>query len=165
MGDQRLFEELLGAHGRLIARIAASYEADRELARDLTQDILLAVWRALPSFRAQSSWRTFIARIAHNRGVTHVARAANTPIAVEVSPELPCPLPHPETLLVEHDRRLRVLTAVQQLPLAYRQVATLTLEGFTPAEVAETLGLTVNAVAIRSTRARALLRSALGEQT
>lgn len=165
MGDQRLFEQLLGAHGPLIARIAASYEADRELARDLTQEILLAVWRALPSFRAQSSWRTFIARIAHNRGVTHVARAANTPIAVEVPPELPCPLPHPETLLVEHDQRLRVLTAVQQLPLAYRQVATLTLEGFTPAEVAETLGLTVNAVAIRSTRARALLRSALGEQT
>jgi RNA polymerase sigma factor (sigma-70 family) len=165
MGDQRLFEELLSAHGPLIARIAASYEADRELARDLTQEILLAVWRALPSFRAESSWRTFIARIAHNRGVTHVARAANIPVTVEVPADLACPMPHPETLLVEHDRRARVFKAVQQLPLAYRQVATLTLEGFTPAEAAEILGLTANAVAIRNSRARALLRSTLGEQT
>jgi RNA polymerase sigma factor (sigma-70 family) len=165
MGAQPPFEELLSAHGPLIARIAASYEADRELARDLAQEILLAVWRALPSFRAESSWRTFIARIAHNRGVTHVARAANVPVAVEVPADLPCPLPQPETLLVEHDRRRRLYTAIQQLPLAYRQVATLTLEGFTPAEVGEILGLTANAVAIRNTRARALLRTALGERT
>jgi hypothetical protein len=43
---------------------------------------------------------------------------------------------------------LRVLAAVRQLPLASRQVATLTLEGFAPAEVAQVLGLTVNAVAV-----------------
>jgi RNA polymerase sigma-70 factor (ECF subfamily) len=163
MNPDQTFEHMLKDHGPLIARIAASYEADKELARDLTQEILLAVWRALPSFRADSSLRTFVARIAHNRAVTHIARAAKLPESVELPVELPCPAPPVETMVMEHDRQLRTLAAVQKLPLAYRQVATLTLEGFTPSEVALALGLTVNAVAIRSTRARALLRSLLGE--
>jgi RNA polymerase sigma-70 factor (ECF subfamily) len=157
------FCELVREHGALIARIAASYEADRELARDLTQEILLAVWRAMPTFRRASSWRTFIARIAHNRAIAHVARAANSLGTVEIPADLPCPLPQPESILLEHDRSLRVLTAVQRLPLAYRQVASLILDDFTPAEVAQILGLTVNAVAIRSTRARSMLRALLGE--
>jgi RNA polymerase sigma-70 factor, ECF subfamily len=160
---QQAFRDLVLAHGALIARIAASYEADPELARDLTQEILLAVWRAMPTFREQSSWRTYIARIAHNRSVTHVSRAAGRPVSVEMPENLQCPAPLPEAIALEGDRWRRVLTAVQQLPIAYRQVATLTLEGFTPPEVAQILGLSVNAVAIRSTRARALLRTLLSE--
>jgi RNA polymerase sigma-70 factor (ECF subfamily) len=160
---QQIFGDLVREHGALIARIAASYEADPELARDLTQEILLAVWRAVPTFREQSSWRTYIARIAHNRSVTHVARAAGRPISVEMPETLECPAPHPEAMALEGDRWRSVLNAVQQLPIAYRQVATLTLEGFSPADIAQILGLSANAVAIRSTRARALLRASLSE--
>ena len=163
MDRKGTFEQLLRECGPLIKRIAASYEADKELARDLAQEIFLAVWRALPSFRAESSLRTFVARIAHNRAVTHVARSASVPESVEFPDELPCPAPELEAVAIEHDRRARTLAAVQKLPLAYRQVATLILEGFTPPEVAQTLGLTVNAVSIRATRARAMLRSLLGE--
>ena len=161
----RNFADLLREHGALIARIAASYEADRELARDLTQEILLAVWRALPSFREESSQRTFVARIAHNRAISHVARAANLPAMVPISEELACPLPMPETVLLEEDQSLQVLAAVQRLPLPHRQVASLVLDDFSPAEIAQILGLSVNAVAIRSSRARALLRALLGEPT
>ncbi len=163
MDRKGTFEQLMREYGPLIKRIAASYEADKELARDLAQEIFLAVWRALPSFRAKSSLRTFIARIAHNRAVTHVAHSASAPESIEFPDELPCPAPELETLAIERDRHARTLEAVQQLPLAYRQVATLILEGFTAAEVAQALGLTVNAVTIRASRARAILRSLLGE--
>jgi RNA polymerase sigma-70 factor (ECF subfamily) len=147
----------------MIRRIAASYEADRELARDLAQDIFLAVWRALPSFRGDSSLRSFVARIAHNRGVTHVARFASLPRSVELPAELRCPAPEPEAIAIEQDRRSLALAAVRRLPLAYRQVATLMLEGFTPGEIAEALGLTINSVSIRASRARGMLRSLLEE--
>jgi RNA polymerase sigma factor (sigma-70 family) len=162
---ERNFADVLREHGALIARIAASYEADRELARDLTQEILLAVWRALASFREESSQRTFVARIAHNRAISHVARAANLPDMVQVSEELTSALPIPETVVLQQDQSRQLLAAVQQLPLPYRQVATLVLEDFTPAEIAQILGLSVNAVAIRTSRARALLRALLGERT
>jgi RNA polymerase sigma factor (sigma-70 family) len=164
MNQTGAFEQLMSECGPMIRRIAASYEADRELARDLAQEIFLAVWRALPAFRGDSSLRSFAARIAHNRCVTHVARSANIPHAVELPSELPCPAPELEAMAIERERHVRALAAVQKLPLAYRQVATLTLEGFTPGEIAEALGLTVNVVSIRTSRARAMLRSLLGER-
>lgn len=163
MKHQGSFEELMRECGPMIRRVAASYEADVEIARDLAQEIFLAVWRALPSFRGESSLRSFAARIAHHRAVTHVARSAHLPRSVELPDNLPCPAPQLEALAIEHDRQARALAAVQQLPLAYRQVASLLLEGFTLPEIAQALELTVNAVSIRATRARAMLRSMLGE--
>jgi len=163
MDRNTAFEQLVNDYGRLISRIAASYEADKDLARDLSQEILLAVWRALPSLRATDSMRGFVARIAHNRAITYVARAARRPASVELPNEFPCPAAQLETVAIERDNQLKILAAVQKLPLAYRQVATLILEGFSPTEIAEALGLTVNAVAIRSSRARAMLRSWLSE--
>ncbi|HEX3457642.1 MAG TPA: sigma factor, partial [Candidatus Baltobacteraceae bacterium] len=59
----------------MIKRIALSYERQAHLVEELVQDVYLAIWRALPSFRGDSSLRTFVARIATNRAVTHVARA------------------------------------------------------------------------------------------
>jgi RNA polymerase sigma factor (sigma-70 family) len=163
MDRTRTFEQLMRECGPLIKRIAASYEADKELARDLAQEIFLAAWRALPSFRAESSLRTFVARIAHNRAVTHVAQSASAPKSVELPDELPCPAPELEALAIARDTHTRTLKAVRKLPIAYRQVATLILEGFTTQEVAEALGVTVNAVSIRASRARAMLRSLLEE--
>ena len=46
------------------------------LREDLTQEILIAIHRALPSLANPDSLAPFIFRIAHNRGVTHVARQA-----------------------------------------------------------------------------------------
>ena len=76
LGRDREFETLLAAHGPMLRRIAGSYEADPERRRELEQDILLAVWRALPRFRGEAPVKAFLARIAHNRAVTHVSKEA-----------------------------------------------------------------------------------------
>ena len=56
-----------------MGRIAASYArpADQD---DLRQEISIAIWNALDRFRGDCSERTFLFRIAHNRGLSHVAR-------------------------------------------------------------------------------------------
>ena len=79
MTTQQLFEQIAREQHAMIKRIASSHEAEAHLVEDLVQDIYFAVWRALPSFRGDSSVRTFVARIATNRAVTHVARALKTP--------------------------------------------------------------------------------------
>jgi DNA-directed RNA polymerase specialized sigma24 family protein len=56
-----------------------------------------------------------------------------------------------------------VAAAVRSLPLAYRQTAMLTLEGLTPREISDVSGISANAVAIRLTRAKTLLRGILGD--
>jgi RNA polymerase sigma factor (sigma-70 family) len=151
-------EKILREHSGLARRMAASHEADPEAVRDLTQDILVAVWRAWPSFRQQCSERTYVARIAHNRIVSHIARAVRQPPWALLPDDLPTTGPSPEEAAIQHGEQQRLMTLVRTLPLAYREVAVLMLEGFTPPEVADTLGLTTNAVAIRATRARGMLR-------
>ena len=68
-------EIILRNYSALAQRLAASHEANPDLARDLAQEILVAVWRAWPAFRQQCSERTYVARIAHNRIATHISRA------------------------------------------------------------------------------------------
>ncbi len=154
-------EAILRDHSPLARRLAASHEANPELARDLAQDILVAVWRAWPAFRRQCSERTYIARIAHHRIVTHISRAVRQPALIELSEGIAATAPTPEELAIQGDESRRLIAAVRTLPLAYREVAVLLLEGFSPAEIAETLGITANAVAIRGTRARDMLRALL----
>jgi RNA polymerase sigma factor (sigma-70 family) len=154
-------ERILHEHSALAQRLAASHEANADLARDLAQEILVAVWRAWPAFRQQCSERTYVARIAHNRIVTHISRAVRQPPLIELTEDLAATAPTPEELAIQGDESRRLMAVVRTLPIAYREVAILLLEGFSPAEIADTLGLTPNAVAIRGTRARDMLRALL----
>jgi len=161
--DEPTFEDVVREHGPMIARIAASHEARPHLAEELVQEIWFAVWRALPSFRGDSSLRSFVARIASNRAATHVARAVRIPRGEEVDEGLLDSGDDPETVAVDHDRQARLLAAVRELPLVTRQVVTLTLEGFGPGEIADALGITANAVSIRLSRAKDRLRQSMGD--
>jgi RNA polymerase sigma factor (sigma-70 family) len=154
-------EGILRNYSALAWRLAASHESNPDLARDLAQEILVAVWRAWPAFRQQCSERTYVARIAHNRIATHISRAVRRPPQIEISDDLADGTPTPEELAIQGDESRRLMAVVRTLPIAYREVAILLLEGFSTSEIADTLGLTTNAVAIRGTRARDLLRALL----
>jgi RNA polymerase sigma-70 factor (ECF subfamily) len=163
-GDRAALDRILRDYAGFAFRLAASYEADPETARDLTQDILMAVWQAWPAFRRQCSERTYVARIAHHRIATHVGKAVRQPRRVQLADDLPATEASPEEQVSRQDQRERLTTLVRTLPVAYREVALLLLEDFTPSEVAETLGISANAVAIRSSRARDMLRALLEQR-
>lgn len=152
--------------GASLARLAASYELDPALREDLFQEICLAVWRSLRTFRGESSVRTFVFRIAHNRAVTHVIkRAAGRTRSLE---DLEVEPATPERSLEENiDLKLRadrLQAAIARLPLGLRQVVLMALEGFKMKEVAEILGVSENAVAVRLTKAKKQLKDQLGNQ-
>lgn len=159
------FETLLRNHGAMLGRIAASYEADLAKRQELQQDIMASVWRALPGFRGEASLRTFVARIAHNRAITHVARAASEPRMSELDEAMPSDRPSPFDDAERSDQQRRLLDAVRTLPLNVREPVVLTLEGFSPREIAQMLALNPNTVSIRLTRAKVLLRSALDDRS
>jgi RNA polymerase sigma-70 factor (ECF subfamily) len=161
LGDARTLERILREFAPLCQRLAASHEANTDRARDLAQDILVAVWRAWPAFRGQCSERTYVARIAQYRIASHIGRAVREPALTPLSDDLVALGPGPEDAAIRGDQRARLAALVRALPIALREVAVLQLEGFTPAEIADTLGISVNAVAIRGTRARDSLRGVL----
>ncbi len=156
------FEEVISDHRAMIARIAAAHEADPASREDLVQDILCALWRALPGFRGECSLRAFVARVAANRAVTHVQRALRRPRPLEIPDDLPAPGASPESSAIARDDADRLIAAVRRLPLGLREAALLALEGLTHNEIAEALGVTPNAVAIRMSRAKTELRTLIG---
>jgi len=153
-------ETLIAEYQPMVARICASYERDRDLVRELAQEVWFAVWRALPSFRGDSSLKTFVARIAQFRAISHVTKQAKGPLDASYGDEMQT-APMPEVQLIAADERDRVLQAVRQLPIPYRQPVILTLEDFSPAEIAALLGLSQNVVGVRLNRARTMLREML----
>jgi RNA polymerase sigma-70 factor (ECF subfamily) len=159
------FETLLAKFGPQIDRMLRAYERRDDLRDELRQEVALAIWRAIPAFRGDSSLRTLIARIVHNTGVSHIRKAVRGTPTEPLDPELPivAPDPQPEELLVEADRTQRLGHAIRSLPLGQRQVVVLFLEEFDYAEIASTLGITEGAVAVRLNRAKTRLAELMEE--
>jgi RNA polymerase sigma factor (sigma-70 family) len=155
------FERIVADYGPLISRIAMSYEADPSLREDLTQQIFLAVWQALPTFRADSSLKTFIARVAQNRSISFVTKQVRQPPVAEVPEKLEADMPNPEDSAIEASERRSLLEATRRLPPPQREVIILVLEGFDYGEIAEMLDIAPNALALRLSRAKAALKSML----
>lgn len=160
----RTFTEWMTAHGASVRRAAASYAHSAAEQEDLCQQIALALWGALPSFRGECGARTFVFRVAHNQGAHFALRErlrrphadADARVAAMVDGA-----PDPESALDATRRRERMFAALRTLPLPYRQALTLALEGLGHDEIAAVLGVTVNNVNVRLSRARDALRDAL----
>lgn len=154
-------ETVLREHGPMLARIAGSYESEPARRDDLLQEISVAVWRALPSWRGDASLRTFAARVAHNRAIDHLAREKRAR-GDELHDVHEDPDANPLQHALAHQRRKDLLAAVRELPLGQRQVVVLALEGFSQREIGETLNLEENTVTQRLSRARRQLQAWLG---
>ncbi len=170
----RELERVLATHSASLSRIAASYESRPALREELLQDIAFALWRALPTFRQESSERTFVLRIATNRALSHLAARQPEKVTQTFSAldaEKVCvtffedPAPRPDELAARHQGAERLQRAVRALPLPLRQVMVLAFEGLDHEESARVLGITVGNVAVRLHRGKNLLKQMLGGPT
>jgi RNA polymerase sigma factor (sigma-70 family) len=160
------FRQILSAHGPAIRRAAHVYSRSASDAADLAQDIAVALWRALPSFRGESSERTFVFRIAHNRGISHAeARRTRERVTPLMDTEVMDPAPTPEEAVDRARVRATLLQAIAELPIGARAVITLALEGLSHEEIAAVLGTTANSVAVRLNRARRELSARMQERS
>jgi RNA polymerase sigma factor (sigma-70 family) len=158
------FAALLAEHGAGLRRVARTYAARTDETEDLLQEIALAVWRALPSFRAECSDRTFVFRVAHNRGLTFAERGGRKARSREpLEPdEIEVPgLPTAEEHVADARRKAALWCAIHALAPGMRAVVTLALEGLSHAEIGEILGVSAGAVAVRLSRGREELRRTL----
>lgn len=120
MTQQITFEEIIHDYGAMIRRIALSYESAPDLAGELCSGNLRRDLASIAFLSRGSCTPTFLARIATNRAVTHVARAMKVPRSVELDVQIPSSIASPEHQAIIGDRSTRLMTAVQQLP-AYEE--------------------------------------------
>ena len=161
--DEEL-ERVLRTHAAALARLAASYESRPALREELLQDIAFAIWRALPSFRHESSEKTFVMRIATNRALSHLAARPPAADGLEAAEGLADTMPRPDELAARMETAARLQGVVRNLPLPLRQVMVLAFEGLSNEDIASVLGLTAGNVGVRLHRGKALLKAALGEK-
>ena len=161
--DER-FGQLLKANHAPLARLAASYAANRSDRDDLLQEIAIALWRALPGFRGECSERTFLFRIAHNRCITHLSKRRHTVSLddAEIDPE--DPQASAETIVAKEQERRRFIQAIRGLPVIHREVLVLFLEGMDYGEIAAVVGISASNVGVRLNRARQRLKTLLEDR-
>ena len=148
-----MYAEASSEHGAFIRRLARGYEADPDKQRDLLQEIHLELWLSLAKFDGRCSLRTWMYRIAHNVGASHVDR----------SRRLSSRLVDLETLDVEISQAgdgwsaAILLDLVRRLKPFDRQIILLYLEGVDAAGIAEVTGISSGNVATKIHRLKNVL--------
>jgi RNA polymerase sigma-70 factor (ECF subfamily) len=151
------FDAVVQQHGAALSRFAWGYVDNEGDHADLLQEMLVALWQALPRFRGESSVWTFTFRVAHNRAVSFAARARRR--RTVPSPEhLHDTRPGPDAVVEARSQRQRLMAAIRRLPDAQRQAVMLYLAGASAEEIAAVQSISPNNAAVRLTRARQALR-------
>lgn len=162
--EQRaLFEAWLQLHGAILHRVANGFAAGADK-DDLMQELLLALWRAVPAFAGASKVSTFIYRVAHNAALTWRRNAATYTRKVERFAAQP-PTEAGWTADREDEALGLIYVMIRRLPPLDRSLIMLQLDGVSYAAIAEIHGLTENHVGVRLSRIRRTLTAMLEEKT
>ena len=164
-GDRDAFAALIERHASAVLTVAWRIVGDRHLAEDVAQDTFLAAFRALPGFRAEARFSTWLYRIAVNRCHDVLrSRAADRTIDLaprhedaEASEPAGTSALHrtPEEQLLEKQRASQVSEALRQLAPLYREAFVLKhIEGLSYDEMSAVLGVDGGTLRMRVYKAR-----------
>jgi RNA polymerase sigma-70 factor (ECF subfamily) len=163
-GDRQALETLLGRHQGRVYRFGKKMCGDEEDAADVLQETLLAAARNLPEFRGASSVSTWLYTIARSFCIKRRRTGKFAPAAIEsldqdAGQAVADPGRSPEELASGRQLQVALDAAIGALEPMYREVLVLRdVEGLPAADVAEALGLSVEAVKSRLHRARMSVR-------
>lgn len=170
-GDLAAFEPLVEKYRERVWRLAHNYLRDPEEARDVAQEAFVRAWQALPSFRGQSAFYTWLFRIvvnvatdrARQRAARGRAFGGEALPAEEWERTLVDPEAGPEETAHRAEQRQRISQALGTLPEHHRTIIMLSdLEGLSYREIAEVLDIPMGTVMSRLHNARKRLRGVLG---
>lgn len=158
------FSQVLQEHAALLGRVAATYEANFHKRQELLQEITLAVWQALEKFKGDSSIKTYVLRVAHNKAITHVAYHAKQPRNDSYC-EMESPEPsHRPSAVEQIDQQQKIqlmLGQIRQMPIQTRQVVTMSMEGLSYDEIADACGISSSNAGVVLNRARKVLMESM----
>jgi len=165
-GDPRAFHSLYHRHVDWIWRRVTCLVGPAPEREDLVQQIFLEVHRAIPGFRGEAAFTTFLFRIVANVAYQHLKRSRRRPppFGAELLDELVAPMTSPEAAARERQDLERALTLLARLKPKKRIALLLrTVEGLPLEEIAAIVGARTAAVAQRVKHAQREL-AALAER-
>jgi len=171
-GESSAFDELARRYTNIVYRILYKILRHDEDTQDALQDTFVSAYRALPRFRKDARFSTWIYRIATNAALMK-ARARRTNLVSLDHPtenddarsawDLPDRSATPEQDILSDETRRVMEDAIQSLPPEQRAAFVLhDIQELSSAQTAEAMGITVSAVNSRLHRARVFLRDRIG---
>lgn len=172
-GDQDAFEQLVLDNEKRIYNLVLRMVGNPEDALDLSQETFLKAWKALPEFKGDSTFSTWVYRLASNTCLDFLRRrkrqqeTMGSLLSLDDEDAPPPPSDdrfQPQLQLERSERTLALKRGLEALPEHHRQVLILReLSGLSYQEISDTLSLDIGTVKSRLTRARLALRKILLE--
>ncbi|MGH8536274.1 MAG: RNA polymerase sigma factor RpoE [Gammaproteobacteria bacterium] len=163
-GDKKAFDLLVLKYQQRIIKLVSRYVRDPTDALDVAQDAFLKAYRALPNFRGDSAFYTWLYRIAINTAKNYLVTQSRRPTEsenlraegeqVELESMLK-DLATPESLLITEEIKETIAEAIEQLPDDLRTAINLReVEGLSYEEIADVMTCPIGTVRSRIFRAR-----------
>lgn len=175
-GDKAAFDLLVRKYQHKVIKLVTRYVYDPGDAMDVAQEAFIKAYRALPRFRGDSAFYTWLYRIAINTAKNHVVARKRQPFINDSdigdgeqdnggeSRLMPADYDSPEGQVLSDEIRDRVLQTIEALPEDLRMAVMLReLDGMSYEQIAETMACPVGTVRSRLFRAREAIDRELAE--
>ena len=118
-----VFAEIIDKYGQDILKLVCSYVNNKALAEDLTQDIFVKCYKALPAYKQQSSVKTWLWRIAINHCKDYLKSWYNKNVVEMQNEGVFCSNGEMiEDAIIQQEEEAQLAAAVMKLPIKYREV-------------------------------------------
>ncbi|HSO13851.1 MAG TPA: sigma-70 family RNA polymerase sigma factor [Anaerolineales bacterium] len=166
-GSHDAFAALVDEHQRYVYNLALRVVRDENEALDLTQETFVRAWTALPNFKGQSQFRTWLYRIVTNlcyNRLPNLRRSLND-LGDDVMEDIPGPhFNSPASEFESNEMKHHLQQAIQNLDANYQLLITLRYQNeLSYEEIASTLNLPLGTVKTGIFRAKQQLRKSLAQ--
>lgn len=167
-GNISAYNLLVVRYQHRVVKIAQKYVSDFADASDIAQEAFIKAYKALPNFRGESSFYTWLYRIATNAAKNFLDSSSRQRSQVDVddevlnasSPEALTDRQTPDSIIESEELKKVILKAVGELPKELREAFMLReLEGLSYDEISEKAGVPIGTVRSRIFRARQYIES------
>ncbi len=163
-GDKKAFDTLVLKYQQKVANLVSRYIRDPSEVLDVTQEAFIKAYRALPKFRGDSAFYTWLYRVAINAAKNHLAAQSRRPPQDDIEAETAEQMDAgtrlkeqdtPERLAMQDEIARTIKQAVDELPDELRTAITLReLEGMSYEDIAQAMDCPIGTVRSRIFRAR-----------
>lgn len=158
---QSIFKTLHNQYHSMVLTLCRGFmKGDRDLAHDLAQDVFINIWNALPQYRAEASYKTWIYRITVNTCLLQIRKDKNKKIPLETVVHTS----EADTTNHENENEIILYRSIGHLDEVDRLIIMMVLEEVGYEEIARITGVTENNLRVKIHRIKTKLKTLIADE-
>lgn len=158
--NQKRYEDIIRTHKDSIYRICLGSIYETDLVEDLFQEVLIALWKSLPSFRNEAKLSTYIYRVTVNTSISFNRKRKKHKRVSRLDDPLPVH-DSPVDKITNREELQLLRSCIRRLEDQDRLIISLYLEELSYNDIAEVAGISVNYVGVKINRIKEMLKKCI----